>query len=709
MKSLFILLFLLSQFILIINCDAQTGAAINTTGALPDNSSILDVSSSTQGILIPRMALVQTTNQSPVTSPATSLLVYNTASVSDVTPGYYYWDGSKWVRLLASPNDAWLTLGNTGTLSGTNFLGTIDNQALDIRTNNLLRTRITTKGQIETLNTGQSVFVGEGAGANDDLSNKKNVFIGYNSGNANTTGSMNIAVGNNSLLGNTTGYENTAIGYLSMGANTIGIRNVSLGPATLSNITNACRNVAIGDSALFTQSYDNGGAVWNTNNVAIGNSALSSNQPSNSSTGINNTAVGSSALCSNTLGFENCALGSNALRSNTTGILNVGIGAKSLYSNISGNGNIAMGYGALYKNTALSDNISIGTLALYMQSYNPGSSLASCNIAIGYSALFNNNPTSTSNGIYNTAVGVWALEDNTIGSYNVALGNYALNNNTTGKENTAIGYNALYTQSYSNSGSEWGGYNVAVGTNALYSNQPDMTSHGVQNAAFGYNAAYSNTTGYYNTASGYEALKSNTTGYQNTAIGSNALFGNTTGCFNTAVGFGAYTTGTWNNSMALGYLPYAIDASNKIRLGNASITTIGGKTGWTTVSDERVKNEVKENVPGLEFIKLLRPVTYHYNVDKENEITGSKDTLNWKGKYDIEKITFSGFLAQEVNAAAQKVGYDFSGVDKSGNLWGLRYAEFVVPLVKAVQELEAKIEEQQKTIDYLKTELEKQK
>lgn len=66
---------------------------------------------------------------------------------------------------------------------------------------------------------------------------------------------------------------------------------------------------------------------------------------------------------------------------------------------------------------------------------------------------------------------------------------------------------------------------------------------------------------------------------------------------------------------------------------------------------------------------------------------GTIDTNMWEGKYDIEKIQFSGFLAQEVDAAAQKVGYNFSGVDKSGTLWGVRYAEFVVPLVKAVQEL----------------------
>jgi hypothetical protein len=55
----------------------------------------------------------------------------------------------------------------------------------------------------------------------------------------------------------------------------------------------------------------------------------------------------------------------------------------------------------------------------------------------------------------------------------------------------------------------------------------------------------------------------------------------------------------------------------------------------------------------------------------------------------------SGFLAQDVEAAAQQVGFDFSGVDAPKNekdMYGLRYAEFVVPLVKAIQEQQEEIE-----------------
>lgn len=78
---------------------------INSTGAAPNASAMLDIVSSSKGLLIPRVALTQTTSNSPIGAGiASSLLVYNTATVNDVTPGYYYWDGSKWVTLITSAN-----------------------------------------------------------------------------------------------------------------------------------------------------------------------------------------------------------------------------------------------------------------------------------------------------------------------------------------------------------------------------------------------------------------------------------------------------------------------------------------------------------------------------------------------------------------------------------------------------------------------------
>ena len=70
-----------------------------------------------------------------------------------------------------------------------------------------------------------------------------------------------------------------------------------------------------------------------------------------------------------------------------------------------------------------------------------------------------------------------------------------------------------------------------------------------------------------------------------------------------------------------------------------------------------------------------------------------------------EEIVYSGFVAQDVEKIAKEIGYAFSGIDAAKNdkdLYGLRYAEFVVPLVKAVQEQQIMIEELRKEINELR-------
>ncbi len=81
------------------------------------------------------------------------------------------------------------------------------------------------------------------------------------------------------------------------------------------------------------------------------------------------------------------------------------------------------------------------------------------------------------------------------------------------------------------------------------------------------------------------------------------------------------------------------------------------------------------------------------------------EALIQKGIQEKEKIIRTGFVAKQVEEAAKKIGYDFSGVDKPANEhtpYGLRYSEFVVPLVKAVQELSQINDDLQKQIDELK-------
>src|SRR6478736_2031499 len=92
--------------------------AINSTGNMPDASAMLDITSANTGLLIPRIALTASNVASPITAPATSLLVYNTATAGTapnaVLPGFYFWNGSSWVSLVTSSgisNTAWSLTG----------------------------------------------------------------------------------------------------------------------------------------------------------------------------------------------------------------------------------------------------------------------------------------------------------------------------------------------------------------------------------------------------------------------------------------------------------------------------------------------------------------------------------------------------------------------------------------------------------------------
>lgn len=132
---------------------------INSTGANPNNSAMLDIVSTNRGLLMPRVALTATNAAGPIAAPATSLMVYNTASAgagaTAVTPGFYYWDGAAWQRFDVGNNVGdWKILGNANTTAGTNFLGTTNAQGLDFRTNNNIRFRIPNADQVHAMATG---------------------------------------------------------------------------------------------------------------------------------------------------------------------------------------------------------------------------------------------------------------------------------------------------------------------------------------------------------------------------------------------------------------------------------------------------------------------------------------------------------------------------------------------------------------------------
>jgi hypothetical protein len=294
-------------------------------------------------------------------------------------------------------------------------------------------------------------------------------------------------------------------------------------------------------------------------------------------------------------------------------------------------------------------------------------------------------------GNYNVFFGYKALSSNSSGFWNTAFGALALSSNSTGGLNTAIGENALFAN-------RSGNYNTANGGLALAANKT-----GSYNAATGTYALYSSTTGDGNTAHGAWALYSTSIGSGNTANGNGALLHNTTGSYNTAIGYyAALDANDLSNSTVIGYDALAT-SSNQVRIGNSSVTSIGGYAAWSNLSDKRAKKNIREDVPGLAFINHLQPVTYNLDldaidgllkIDRTKKRPGEADLspklieINKKAKEAKEKVIQTGFIAQDVEAIAKSIGYDFSGVDvDESGIYGLRYAEFVVPLVKAVQEL----------------------
>ncbi len=443
-------------------------------------------------------------------------------------------------------------------------------------------------------------------------------------------------------------------------------------------------------------------------NIGIGNGVLQNNIE-----GLGLLGVGDSVLHNNTYGNYNTAIGNRAMYQNFLGSRNTAVGYESLSKAYEGSDNTGIGYRALFQNDGFDtrgiNNTAVGSLALSANTWGSENTATgyralatvqtgSSNSAFGAAALANNTT------IWNSAFGANALSSNTTGFANNAFGRGALFNNTTGGDNVAIGTNALFNNIT-------GSFNTAIGNQALNLNRA------AGNSAVGYQALVKNTTGAVNTAVGYLGLENATTGAGNTAMGGYALRTITTGNFNTAVGYQAgwgYNPNTPNlplglppdvsNVTCIGFdAGFRTTSSNQVNIGNFSIGWIGGNVGWGTYSDKRMKQDIKEDIPGLAFITRLKPVSYHINLAKEKDIAGANSNDgDWDGKYDIEKRKMTGFLAQDVEGAANEINYNFSGIHKPKNgdgLYSLEYGAFVVPLVKAVQEQQKIIEDQNKKID----------
>jgi hypothetical protein len=218
-----------------------------------------------------------------------------------------------------------------------------------------------------------------------------------------------------------------------------------------------------------------------------------------------------------------------------------------------------------------------------------------------------------------------------------------------------------------------------------------------------------------NSAFGYQSLNYNVTGHYNVALGTMSGFGSPSTSFSycTFIGAYSYPTVARNNVTFLGYgiANAQCTGNNQVLLGNTAITQIRAQvSSITAYSDARFKTNVKENVPGLDFVMKLKPVTYNEDPTILHKIWGTPDSLlSIIDHSEIQKQRFIGFLAQDVEIAAKECGFAFPGIDVPSNdkeVYSLRYVDFIMPIVKSVQEQQEIIAQQQKIIEQQQKEIE---
>jgi hypothetical protein len=519
-----------------------------------------------------------------------------------------------------------------------------------------------------------------------------NTAIGRAALNANAADN-NTAVGTHALLENTTGTNNTAVGTNALDACTTGGTNVAVGADALSTTTTQGGNTAVGYGAAKVTATTGVTAVGyqaliaNTtgyDTVAVGTSALTAN-----TTGHSNTAVGFNSLLSNTTGIANTAVGNGSLDSNTEGGYNVAVGYQSLDDNTEGGSNTAIGYNTLGANTTADNNTAVGSNALKLNT------TGHSNVAVGVACLDAN-----TTAIYNTAVGRNALGGATTGGYNTAVGGSALVTCSTGARNTAVGYDALDAVTT-------GDDNTGIGTIA-----GAAITTGSDNTIVGAYAANQITTGSTNTAMGYDALTRCTTGGGNSCFGKDAGDNVTTGGQNVCIGQDAGTTiaqgdynicvgsiadvssGTNANSITIGHNITA--TSSQFAFGKASNVVSNDfdtNASWSRSSDINKKTNIKNTDLGLNFINELRPVTFNWKPNNEFP-KHFKDYSETENHMDTEKNMY-GMIAQDVEKALDKVGHkNFGGwSEEEDGSQRLSQEMFIYPLINAVKELSAQVEE----------------
>jgi len=575
-----------------------------------------------------------------------------------------------------------------------------------------------------------------------EVEGTRSTAIGYaaltaqvNTGSGSVTNTANTAVGYNAGLGTTTGINNTYIGTYSANAMTTALNNVAIGKSAFEGQSGQAVQycVAIGISALSSSSITTGA----NGTVAIGLSALAS-----LTSGAGNVAVGYQAGAVITTGALNTAVGYQSLsQAQNVGNANTAVGYRSLYSvNPAADDegfNTAMGTAAGFELTTGEYNTYIGNDCGYYNETGDNNVYVGHNAGVGVNNNNNSDNTavgtnalaSITTGSYNTCIGERAGDAITDGAQNVFIGSGAGTNDvnfTTGDSCVVIGHNAdtsgVDAQNQIAIGQDCSGQannsvtlgNASVSAVYLASGNTGCiqyigdTANGNMSTGITINQgtadneilAFKSTTDVSHSAT--SILETDTFAAFSKSSGTNG------GLMITAATQGAYrafqirgttdsATNTTKSTGGYGIVDFdcyqgdfggVTTNGNMVSIGAANTTRFlfdnegsgHADVEWTTYSDGRLKSE-RETVPyGLDEINQLKPQRYKRESGK----------MDGDGNVVLEgnKRTEIGFIAQEVKEIIPEIIKD---VDESTSFYSLDDGKIVAVLVKAVQELSAKV------------------
>jgi len=550
-------------FLLFVNIGVYAqNVSFNEDGTSPDSSAMLDVSSTSKGVLIPRMTQTQ---RDAIAGPATGLLIFQ----SDNTVGFYMNLGTPaapdWRRLVTNA-DTPTFVGDADddtkiqTEEGTDE----DIIRFDVAGSEVLR--IHPGGRLNQITTTNSAFLGNQAGA-AITSGTQNAFLGHEAGAFNTSGGSNTFLGYRAGYVNTGSSQNTFIGALAGDANNGGSENTFMGVQAGTAVNTGSHNTIIGKNAgrILTTGNNNtflgveAGEIVNTSssgNVFIGAYAASTLTSANNLLYIENSVATTPLIYGE---FDNDSLFFHAnvgLKGNlTTTKGKFGIGITSPDSNLHVIG------GAHMDRLSIGGNYSFPTEAPASK----GDVLSFNGTILEWAAA--SSVTSFTDADDDTKIQVEETDDEDIIRFDMAgtefyrmdSGRFEVLN--TGLS-TYIGQSAGLNDNF---GSNLG--NTAIGHSTL-----TASSLGASNTAIGYRALQANTANS-STSVGAWSFYQNT-GQRNVGLGASAGFGNISGTSNVFLGWQAGSGSTGSNNIFIG--PQAGSAesgSDKLYIENSNSTT----------------------------------------------------------------------------------------------------------------------------------------